>query len=210
MIDGRLTRAVLSDTIAARFCWQLLGSPFSAAIYPHLTDAELAEDASTRANLLLPEGSVEDARADGSLHDLIGWTVFLQELLGLPDWSGNVFYDPAVPHPYAAERPAAGARERVELSHELATLTGVESEIEIEATIGGASAVIVALEAEEGIVSAARIRAAMLDSGGSSWRGSRCARGRRPYRRSLRPAALAPAPPCRIAARASTASRASR
>jgi len=161
VFGGKLAKAVVSDAIAGRFAWPLLGALFSSHIYPLLGDASAQAHWRQRRAILLGD---EQPSAD-DLHSRIGWTIFLQELFGLPDWRSDSFYNSNVQHPGAIKR-ASKTREIVELSLPLPSLSGVDGTVEIDVTLGGAKVVALTLEAENGIISAARIRAGALTSGG--------------------------------------------
>ena len=93
-IDGCVRADVAADAIADRYSWTILGRFFEAGIYRDLRTRQ------QRGTRLLFRGSVplgpalEDGADFRTLHDHIGWTLFLQELWGAPDQRLADFYDP--------------------------------------------------------------------------------------------------------------------
>ncbi len=162
VIDGQLSRAVVRDAVAARFAWPLLGRLFSVQIYSRLQDGQAGEHWAARRALLLGDEQL----APEELHDRIGWTVLLQELLGLPDWASDRMQDETAPHPHSNRQELSSPAEIVELSLPLPSFTGVSGPVEIDVTVGGARLLSFRLGpgkgVDRGVVSSGRIRAATL------------------------------------------------
>ncbi|MEO6092402.1 MAG: glycosyltransferase [Novosphingobium sp.] len=165
VFHGTVAAIVLRDAIAAQFAWPLLESLFSVEIYPALT-VEPEPNGWTIGRLgPLVRGLERDPGAPGGLHDAVGWTIFVQELLGLPDWSVDQLYDWSIEQPDAVGLSFADGPVAVELSGPLPTLINAAGEVELEVKIGGATAFLTRLLAENGEIPPARIRAAILDRG---------------------------------------------
>lgn len=168
VFDGLVPAAVLADAIAGTFAWALLNSLFSEQIYPGLLVHEMAGGwAVERAGNRLIGGLATDPRADGSLHDQIGWTILIQELTGLPDWGLDRLYDPTETQPGDAIFTFhAGVVTRVELGGAIPSLEGPDTDAAlVQATLGGAPVFTTRLEASGGRIPAAAVRAALLDRG---------------------------------------------
>lgn len=92
--DRLIPRYVLTDAIAAKFAWQIIGQFFEKTIYQELTVKQDTAGLSIwRGSLCLAAGLPEDKYLFWQgIHNKIGWTVFLQEIWGLPDWPQELFY----------------------------------------------------------------------------------------------------------------------
>ncbi len=164
LCDGRLPQYVLADAIAARFAWPILGRFLEQAAYASLR--------------LTPEGGgwsvhrrgVRLGATEGSarppLHDLVGWTVFLQELWGRPEWPLGRFYNPRRGGGRAASHRADDGRLHVEVSEELPDVESRAPAVEVVVTVGGAALGVVRVETTRGRVTADELRAALIRGSG--------------------------------------------
>ena len=86
MCDGRVPSYVLADAIAAEFSWPILGRFFERTVYRDLS----IERGPTGLSLRRGTRRLADGIPEGEplcwqqIHNRIGWTVFLQEILGVP------------------------------------------------------------------------------------------------------------------------------
>ncbi len=91
-----VSRHLLADAIADRFSWQILEGFFRKTVYPHLTIQQTGCVTQVRRGdavlLEVPADEATDLLA--TLHERLGWTVFLQELWDRPAWLTDRFYDP--------------------------------------------------------------------------------------------------------------------
>ena len=103
--DGCVRSYVLADAIAAEFAYPILGhfsgaNAVPAARVPRETAS--ASDDREKCITCFRGGSpiqTDLSRADCSgenLHNQVGWTIFLQELWGYPDWPASRFYQDAL------------------------------------------------------------------------------------------------------------------
>jgi len=97
--DEMVAGAVLADAIAEYFSWSILGGFFARHVYPSFDIRPTTEGAAGlfdvwRGDLevghALPERVARNADA---LHDIVGWTVLLQELWDEPSRPSEWFYD---------------------------------------------------------------------------------------------------------------------
>ncbi|GJD15293.1 hypothetical protein RIVM261_002490 [Rivularia sp. IAM M-261] len=87
--DGVVSSHVLKDAIAAQFAWEILRSYFDNTVYRELTTKRTSTGLSIwRGNIHLASMSENE-----TLHNHIGWIVFLQELWGA-NWEQSYFYNP--------------------------------------------------------------------------------------------------------------------
>lgn len=106
--DGRVPAGVLTDAVASDCAWSILGLFFERT-----------------AGL-----SREDL-------DRLGWTLFLREIWGKPDWPEAWFYEPpATPEP-APLRRVSRSWTAVEVSDPLPDLDGTGRELDVALTVGG-------------------------------------------------------------------------
>jgi peptidoglycan/xylan/chitin deacetylase (PgdA/CDA1 family)/2-polyprenyl-3-methyl-5-hydroxy-6-metoxy-1,4-benzoquinol methylase len=112
--DGRVSAHVLSDAVAVRCAWAILGRFFACAAYPQ-------------------RGLSAD---DEGLHDRVGWATFLQELWGLPDLDESGFYTYD-----QSESPArivsTDTRVEIEVSRELPAIEARDDPIAVDVIVGG-------------------------------------------------------------------------
>jgi len=93
--DKVLPRYILTDAIAERFAWQILGRYFEHSVYPGLNIVREQNGFSIwRKNQRLTTiVTSEDAQTiRQKMHDKIGWMVFLQEICGCYNWAFESFY----------------------------------------------------------------------------------------------------------------------
>lgn len=135
--DGVVPGPVVADAVAADHAWTLLGRLFERTVYPEV--------------------------ASGHAHDEVGWTTLLQEVWGRPGWAGDAFYDAAISDDAGDAIETAQRWQTVEVSSELPELrlTGDASEVDLAITVGGAALGVVTVAAEDGVVKAPAVRAAV-------------------------------------------------
>ena len=108
--DGIIPSDVLADAIAADHAWAILGRFFERTLYPTLRLERTPQGVALwRRERCLGECPGVDPSAKNvwqAVHTRLGWTVFLQEVWGQPDWLGAQFYQPApgVPPPASVSR----------------------------------------------------------------------------------------------------------
>jgi peptidoglycan/xylan/chitin deacetylase (PgdA/CDA1 family)/GT2 family glycosyltransferase/ubiquinone/menaquinone biosynthesis C-methylase UbiE len=92
--DGFVPAFVLKDAIAAKFTWAILEHYFQNTVYCQLTLKRTPTGLSIwRDSVCLASGLQCDEQTLWSeIHNTIGWTVFLQELWGLPQKNKDYFY----------------------------------------------------------------------------------------------------------------------
>lgn len=170
--DGVVPAAVLGDAIAAEFAWTILGHYFNRHLYSTLhVDAGAGGAVVVRGTTTLASPLPADGK---SLHDAVGWELFLQEIFGAPTWTNARFYDAAaepsiVPGASVVALVEGGAEPlAVELCAplpEIATAVHADAVL-VEALVGGASLGIVRVAVEGGRVMPGRLRVAVLLAGG--------------------------------------------
>ena len=93
--DKVLPRYILTDAITERFAWQILGRHFEHSVYPDLNIVREQNGLSIwRKNLCLTKTTTnENAQTiKQTMHDEIGWIVFLQEICGCHNGTFESFY----------------------------------------------------------------------------------------------------------------------
>jgi peptidoglycan/xylan/chitin deacetylase (PgdA/CDA1 family) len=167
--DGLVPSSVLADAVAAEFAWPILGRFLEHTIYPNLARKDRPEGASLwRGRLLLAEGVSGDERGFWPpAHDRIGWTVFLQELWGLPDWPGEAFYDATAPRQAAGRaRAAENGWLVVETSEDVPAYAGDGRTLDCIMTVGGIPVVTTRVACGRRGVKPQQLRAELTAAGG--------------------------------------------
>ncbi|MGH9013636.1 MAG: polysaccharide deacetylase family protein [Acidimicrobiia bacterium] len=137
VVNGRVTAAVLTDSIAAAHAWPILGRFFSRTIY---------------------DGAADDSGE--AHHDEVGWTVFLRELWGRSTWEDDAFYDPTTPEePGTWARPQAGWLV-VEVADELPAVGPGVGHLSTIVEVGGTRIALLRLKTGAGLT-AQELRAAI-------------------------------------------------
>src|SRR5262249_42978764 len=80
--DGIVPRSVLRDALAVRHAWPLLEQFFGVSVYPRLERREREG----RPSVWRWGVELGELRPGAGLQETVGWTVFLQELWGRPNW----------------------------------------------------------------------------------------------------------------------------
>ena len=162
-VDGLLPAPVVADAVADEFGWELLGHFFDASIYSTLELRESERGVSvTRGSVVIAEIAGADLRSFDrpARHARIGWTVFLQELWGLPSWPSDRFY--------MQDRKALVASRRrigvgdldpiwVEIAEELPDVVATE-QAHVHVTLAGVPVLDLDLRSEHGATGAAALR----------------------------------------------------
>lgn len=166
VFDGRVAADVIAD-IDDDLAWRMLGLLFGEAVYAEL-DLRLEEDgfAVRRGGVVLARGLTADQAAMPALHDHVGWTVFLQELWGLPERGGEAFYEPAAPRPDDVARSVAAQPVVVDVVDALEALATDETTLVVDLRVGGAAVGLVAVPVSDGVVSAEELLTALTTEGG--------------------------------------------
>ncbi len=174
--DGFLLGYVLADSIAADFAWPLIGRFFERSIYPNLRAVRGPGGVALwRSNVCLADGLPANAETDrASAHDQIGWTIFLQEIWGRPEWPDAHFYDPAAGAGQEHNNSQEAWRElhhqngwiTVDVVSELPNLIVGEREIDVVFTVGGTALGVATISPERGRVTAQMLRATLTASSG--------------------------------------------
>jgi hypothetical protein len=161
--DGRLCGAVLADAVAAEFAWLILGRFFGHTIYPNLRRETGAAGVSLwRANLRVGETiSPEEVSDLVTLHNRIGWAVFLQEIWGKPDWPGSRFYDSEAKEENVGCRRVVGNATTIPIEAELPDLEISGGSVDVEFRLGGASIAFITFQSHRTRIRAQQMRATL-------------------------------------------------
>ena len=166
IFDGSLPGFVLSDAIASRFAWEILGRFLAGTVYKEIDWRTGHEGMSlyrgpTVLVASVPEGGIDNL---DSLHDAVGWTVFLQELWGLPEQDASGFYSPDMSSAADAGE-TAGNLLPIEIGSDLPAVQ-CEGTLFVTPTLGGSAIGVVRVEAAGGLVAASQLRAAITLAAG--------------------------------------------
>jgi hypothetical protein len=166
--DGLVPSYVLVDAIAAKFAWTILGRFFQRTVY---SEIEVRKDprgiSIWRASVCLTDRFADNDHHEVSqlIHERAGWTIFLQELWGRPDWPQARFYE-SHPETSSTGRCHNGGWLRVDVSEDVPDLEVSSRELHVLLAVGGSAIGVVTVPVTENTVNASRLRAAVTSAGG--------------------------------------------
>ena len=165
--DGFVPSYVLVDAIAAEFAWPILGRFFQRTLYREIEVRKDPQGVSIwRADLCLTDRFADDDHSVSQLiHDKAGWTIFLQELWGRPDWPQAHFYEPQSGDP-STRRCNNGGWLTIDVSEDVPDLVVSSQKLDVVLTVGGSAIGVVTVPVTENTVSASMLRAALTRAGG--------------------------------------------
>jgi peptidoglycan/xylan/chitin deacetylase (PgdA/CDA1 family)/2-polyprenyl-3-methyl-5-hydroxy-6-metoxy-1,4-benzoquinol methylase len=165
--DGLVPSYVLVDAIAAEFAWSILGRLFQRTVYREIEVRKGPDGVSIwRGALCLADRFADSDRGVSQLiHDQAGWTIFLQELWGRPDWPQARFYEPH-PETSSTRRCNNGGWLTVDVTEDVPDLEVSSQELHVVLTVGGSAIGVVTVPVTENTVNASMLRAALTSAGG--------------------------------------------
>ena len=169
VFNGFVPGYVLADAIAAEFAWIIIRRFFEHTVYPRLNiRRESAGLSLWRGSLCLAQSLPSDEFVvKQQMHEVVGWTVFLQEIWGRPDWPNECFYDAqTVEEGIVAKVSAKNNWVTIEVSEDIPAVEVSGRELNVLVTAGGASLAVVTLPVQGNIVCAQALRAALTDACG--------------------------------------------
>jgi peptidoglycan/xylan/chitin deacetylase (PgdA/CDA1 family) len=166
--EGLVPGYVLADAIAAEFFWPILGQFFEGTVYRDLrVEREPGGLSLWRGALYLVAGLAEDERAFWTqAHDRVGWTIFLQEIWGRPEWPNEVFYDSQAVEEAAPYRRVDDGWLVIEVSQDLPDIEFAGQSLDVVLTVGGVALGVVSVPVKENIVRAHELRVALTAASG--------------------------------------------
>ncbi len=165
--DGLVSSYVLVDAIAAEFAWPILGRFFQRTVYREIEVRKDPQGVSIwRADVCLTDRIADDDHDVSQLiHDRAGWTIFLQELWGRPDWPQARFYEAQTEGPLT-RRSNNGGWLTIDVSEDIPDLEVSSQELHVVLTIGGSAIGVVTVPVTENTVGASMLRVALTSAGG--------------------------------------------
>ena len=149
VFDGFVPAEVIRDAIAAATAWPLLRSFFEANLRPLLTFERNAENRwrVARGDCVIARDWGGDPERIGELHDEVGWTLLIQEVLGDPTLTNQRLYDGsrATIETQTEELPAP-TRIGIELGQSPLPATERPIRYEVEIRLGGAPVAMIAYQ----------------------------------------------------------------
>ncbi|HEX5145635.1 MAG TPA: glycosyltransferase, partial [Conexibacter sp.] len=164
LVDGWMPARVLADAIVATLAWDVLQAHFEAHAYERLEVTAAAGRARVeRDGRVLFDGPLDPqrTRAQG-VHDAIGWAVLVRELWGVDASLEDVYADEREDPP---DVPVcdAGAPLALDLAEPVPRVVDAgEEPLDVAVTVGGVPLTIARCEPRDGVVSAHRLRRALL------------------------------------------------
>ncbi len=179
--DGFVSSYVLQDAIASQFAWEILRSYFDNTVYRQLTTKR------TSTGLSIWRGNIHLASMpeNETLHNHIGWIVFLQELWGA-NWEQSYFYNPmtklqqikavvkslqqtnikSIAENFIPTKQQVENWVTVEVSQKLPTLITSADQLQIIPTVGGVALGTIAYQVKDNKVTPQQLRAIILQEAG--------------------------------------------
>jgi len=164
VFDGAVPREVLADAIANDFGWPILAEFFYQSLVPGLLVRQPSGACSLRrGDLVLAEG-LDEGEADlGSrIMAQAGWTLFLQELFGEPQWTADKFYSPDAGAHNSAVRMDDAGWVRVEVSGEIPSVQLTGDELHVIPLVAGVALGAFTIKGGPRLLSASALRAAII------------------------------------------------
>jgi peptidoglycan/xylan/chitin deacetylase (PgdA/CDA1 family) len=167
VVDHFVPRRVLADAVVAARAWDVLRAFFEREVYRELRVESSADGVRiSRAGRMIFEGPADaEETALGSIHDQIGWLIFLQETWGRPDLSMEELYAPELANGErgAARRDVSGEPVELDVADPLPELRTAPGEsIDVAVSVGGVPLTGFRLRPEDGLVSPQRLRHEVL------------------------------------------------
>jgi peptidoglycan/xylan/chitin deacetylase (PgdA/CDA1 family) len=167
VFDSFVPARVLADAVVAEFSWELLRAFFEQEVYPDLAiDTVAGRTTIAWQGVTLFEGALDPLRSPADrIHDAVGWTVFLQDIWDRPGMARSAFYaDEGGAHAGAAPTTVDGATIALDLLDPLPTLRvpAGRGPVRVAVSVAGTPLALVPCEPESGLVSAHRLRRAIL------------------------------------------------
>jgi peptidoglycan/xylan/chitin deacetylase (PgdA/CDA1 family)/GT2 family glycosyltransferase len=161
--EGLLHGHVLADAVAAEFTWLIIGRFFGHTIYPNIRrETGDAGVSLWRESVRVADTVSADEVSDQvKLHNRIGWTLFLQEIWGRPDWPQYRFYDPEAKEKTVGCRKVLGNATTIQVEAELTDLEISGESVDVEFTVGGASIAFITFQNDRKRIRAQQLRAAL-------------------------------------------------
>jgi len=166
--DGIVSRYVLADAIAADFAWPILGRFFERTVYRELRVLWEPRGISVWRGQLHLGNLLPDSNHPfwPQVHNSVGWTVFLQEVWGHPDWHLDRFYDTGFAEENALLRRVENGWLTIEVSEDIPDVEFPGQELDIMLTVGGVAIGIITIPVRQNILRAHELRVALTIGGG--------------------------------------------
>ncbi|HEU5099153.1 MAG TPA: glycosyltransferase, partial [Roseiflexaceae bacterium] len=166
--DGRVLAWVLADALADRFAWVIVGRFFARTIYRSLRVEQDSSGISIwRGSLCLAHQPTDTKLAFWKkIHDLIGWTIFLQELWGLEEWPSERFYDSHMLDTAPRRQHTGDTWLTFDLADDLCDIEVAGPSLDLAISVGGSIIGAVTIPSAQGVVRAQNIRAAVTSATG--------------------------------------------
>lgn len=165
--DGLVSSYVLVDAIAAEFAWPILGRFFQRTVYREIEVRKEPQGVSIwRAGVCLADRFADsDHGVFQLIHERAGWTIFLQELWGRPDWPQARFYEPQREGP-STRRCDNGGWCTIDVIEDIPDLEVFSQELHVVLTVGGSAIGVVTVPVTENTVNASMLRPTLTIAGG--------------------------------------------
>jgi peptidoglycan/xylan/chitin deacetylase (PgdA/CDA1 family)/2-polyprenyl-3-methyl-5-hydroxy-6-metoxy-1,4-benzoquinol methylase len=165
--DGLVTSYVLVDAIADEFAWVILEKFFQRTVYREIEVRNEPQGKSIWrvGSCLLERITDSDHGLSQLIHERAGWTIFLQELWGFPDWPQARFYEPQTEAP-STKRCTNGPWFSIDVVDDVPDLEVFSQGLHVILTVGGSAIGVVTVPVTDNRVSASMLRSILTKAGG--------------------------------------------
>lgn len=150
---------LLADAISAEFAWAILELFFRHNLYDALINGPEPANFQVRRKALALTGNPSLNMPE--VHNKLGWTVFLQELWGRPDWPLDYFYKSSLKQKGAAQSHLEDNWYAIEVSAALSDLTVRHEELTVVVLVGGTAIGTVIVPVKQNKVTAQQLQVAL-------------------------------------------------
>ncbi|RJP72998.1 MAG: glycosyltransferase [Ignavibacteriales bacterium] len=159
VFNNFIPKEIIEDAISDEFSWEILFYFFNEEIYKqvshYIKDGKLYVN---RNNRLIGKFNFDGESIEIEvLHDFIGWTIFLQELWGLDEWTSDDFYREKSIKNTGTTIKAFDKIIMLEISEPLPKIDSAHDNLNIAVAVGGEVIGLVNIETANGIIQPGRL-----------------------------------------------------
>jgi len=166
--DGAVAARVLADAIAATFAWPILGRFFAATRYVELQLVRAPTGVVVQLDglPLAPPTPDDVVIVPDRLHELIGWTLFLQEVWGVPGLPAKELYREGGSVDQDTRESEIARWPAIEISAALPRWRTPAASAFVEVRVGGVPIGTLPVQSDGGVITPSRLRSVITTEAG--------------------------------------------